>query len=115
MKKLCILIFFIFPFTQAVHSQNIDIHLLKEINLNRPRSLDNIFLAITKTAKPLAIATPATVLLVGMLNKDQNLKQTSVQMFGGLIITTVLTEGLKYAVHRQRPYITYPYLENVTI
>lgn len=104
---------FLFPLAGSARAQNLDIDLLKSINLHRPVSLDPAFLAITRTSEPLAAALPAALFAAGLINKNGDLEYNAVEMAGALAVTTVLTEGLKYAVRRPRPYVTYPFIENV--
>lgn len=106
---------FILPFGQISQAQNMDINALKAINLHRPKSLDNTFLAITNTTKPIAVVIPVSMFVAGMIKKDEDLKYNALQFAGALVVSTVITEGLKYTIHRARPYVTYPYLQNKTI
>ncbi|MGH2643775.1 MAG: phosphatase PAP2 family protein [Chitinophagaceae bacterium] len=113
MKKLLIGLIFILPLTTTLQAQNIDINLLKAINLHRPRSLDNTFLDITNTAKPIAVALPVGMFVTGLIKKDHSLEYNAIQDVGALAITTALTEGLKYTVRRPRPYVTYPFIQHI--
>lgn len=114
MRKLLILLMFALPLGPVAHSQNIDIDVLKTINLHRPKSLDNTFLAITKTAKPLVVAIPVGLFFLGLIKKDKNFKYNAVQLVGGLAVTTVVTLGLKYGIGRPRPYVTHPFIQHLT-
>ncbi|MCL6524042.1 MAG: phosphatase PAP2 family protein [Thermoflavifilum sp.] len=96
----------------ALHAQNIDIDLLRDINLHRPRSLDHAFLAITHSAAPVSIAIPLGYTGIGWLQHDSLALARGTQMWLSLAITAAATEGLKWAVHRPRPYITYPDIQH---
>jgi membrane-associated phospholipid phosphatase len=114
MKKLLLFITGIILLGQSLKAQNIDINLLKAINLHRPKSLDHAFLDISNTATPLVVALPVALFTTGLIKKDHSLQYNAIQMVGALAVTTVLTEGLKYSVRRTRPYVTYPYIQNLT-
>src|SRR5690242_12966950 len=104
---------FLFSLAAGVRGQNVDIDVLKDINLHRPVSLDPAFLALTRTSEPLSVALPVGMFAAGLISKNSDLEYNSIEMAGALAVTAVLTEGLKYAVQRPRPYVTYPFIENV--
>lgn len=114
MKKLLILLIFVLPLSDTLQAQNIDINILKAINLHRPRSLDNAFVGITNTAEPIAVAVPVSMFVAGLIEKDNSLKYNAIQVVGALAVSTVITEGLKYTIRRPRPYVTYPYIQHRT-
>lgn len=87
-------------------SQNWDINLLKSVNPNPPSG--SLWKGVSSTAEPLAAGIPATMLVVGLLNHDATLKSKSIEALLSLTATTVVTEGLKIIVNRQRPYQKYP-------
>lgn len=114
MKRTVTAIILIFVLGKVSFAQNMDINLLKAINLHRPHSLDNTFIGITNTAKPLTIALPVGLFVTGLIKKDKSFEYNAVQMVGALAVTTVITEGLKYTVRRPRPYVTYPFIQHLT-
>jgi membrane-associated phospholipid phosphatase len=109
-KKNCLLkcFFIVFCICFLHHnasSQNWDIDLLKSINQNPPAS--KLWRGISATAEPLSLSIPIALYAVGMLDKNQNLKEQSIEVIGGFALTTIVTEGLKIIVNRQRPYEKY--------
>lgn len=114
MKKLLIWLLFILPLSNPLQAQNIDIHVLKAINLHRPQSLDPAFQGISNTAEPIAVAVPVGMFITGLIKKDNSLKYNAIQVVGALAVSTVITEGLKYTIRRPRPYVTYPYIQHKT-
>jgi undecaprenyl-diphosphatase len=92
--------------TEHVNAQNWDINLLKSINPSKP---DNQFWkSVSSTAEPLAIAAPISMFAVSLINKDKQLRANACKMVGSLVITAVLTEGIKRTVNRDRPFVSYP-------
>lgn len=96
------------------YSQNKDIEWLKEINLNRNRQLDPVFIAITHSAGPLTFGLPLLLLIYAALCKNRLLKQKSYYLILSVIASVVVTNILKYSINRPRPFVTYSFIEKVT-
>lgn len=95
------------------NAQNIDINLLKTINVNRNPRLDGTFTAITHSVTPVSIALPVIMTGAGLLKKDKTLRNKGYEMGASLLITTGFTFALKYGINRPRPFATYPFVDNV--
>jgi len=106
--------FLLILFSTNCFSQNADIDLLKEINLNRNKSLDPTFRFITNTASPLSFATPVIVFSVGLINKDSTLKSKGIYLGETVLAAAFISTALKYSVNRERPFITYSFIEKAT-
>ncbi len=103
---LFVVILCLFVPAKQTYAQNWDINLLKSINPSQP---DNQFWkSVTSTAKPLAVAAPISMFAVSLINKDKQLRANAYKMAGSLLITAVLTEGIKRTLNRDRPFVTYP-------
>ncbi|MBN9484738.1 MAG: hypothetical protein BGO70_06540 [Bacteroidetes bacterium 43-93] len=89
-------------------AQNADIRMLRSVNVNRNTGLDGAMNAITQTAYPVSFALPAAELIAGYITRDKHTISNGWQSVAGAGITVVVAYGLKYAVNRQRPYLTYP-------
>lgn len=114
MKNVCAFFLFlilIFPTTSS--AQNIDIDLLRTINLDRNTQLDRTFLGITHSFAPVAVALPATLATIGLIKNDSLLKQNALMITGSLVGSTVVMLGMKYGFGRDRPFVTYPDLDNL--
>ena len=98
-------------------SQNIDINVLRDINLNRNKQLDGVFRGITNSAAPVAIGTPIVLYGIGILTKDSVTTSKSYYIGLTVLTATVLSTALKYSINRPRPFETYPdikrYMEEV--
>jgi membrane-associated phospholipid phosphatase len=95
-------------------SQNVDIDILKNINLNRNKNLDPTYRFITNSAAPISIACPIIIFSVGAIQKDSSLKRKGLYIGESILLATFITTALKYGVNRTRPFVTYPYLEKET-
>lgn len=112
MKKL---IFILALFSSSfLYAQNLDIDLLKEINLNRNTRLDDTYRFFTYAVTPVSISVPILLFGIGMVKKDSITKQKSLYLGASVLSTAIISTALKYSVNRTRPFISYPYLENVT-
>ncbi len=92
-------------------AQNWDIDLLKNINLERNKSLDPSFKFITNSVSPISIGAPVAVLGFGWIQKDSSLKSKGIFMVEALCVNAFTTTALKLAIKRDRPFVTYPYLD----
>ena len=90
------------------NAQNMDIDLLRKINVHRNVKLDPTFKFVSHSVAPIMLATPLSVLAVGIIEKDKTTIQRGMVMGGTLILNGALTTGLKFAVNRPRPFATYP-------
>lgn len=103
--KFLFIVFCICFLFEKANCQNWDVDLLKSINRNPPTS--KIWRGFSSTAEPISASVPIALFAVGLFNNDKALKEQSIEVIGGLAFTTVLTEGLKVIVNRQRPYEKY--------
>ena len=114
MKALRIL-FLVLTLTAPLLStaQNTDIELLRTFNLERNAQLDQTFLFTTHSFGVVAIGIPATLATIGIIKKDSLLKQNALMMTGSLVGSSVIMLGMKYGFGRDRPFVTYPELDNL--
>ena len=76
-------------------------------NIN-PVNPDNAFLkGLTSSAEPIAVAVPAGMLVVSLINHDKKLRHQGFEVMGSLIVATATTQIIKRLVNRPRPYETY--------
>jgi len=93
-------------FGQAVHSQNIDIDLLKSINPQFPnsgfwKSTSSSYILVSGTATLGSLAH-------ALIKNDRDLRYKSYGVMIGIGINVVATVGLKKVFRRTRPYTRYP-------
>ncbi|CAN5570491.1 phosphatase PAP2 family protein [soil metagenome] len=95
-----------FLFSSNVYAQNWDINTLKSINPQNPKS--TIMKGFTHSVYPLALAAPVSMLATGFIKNDKTLQHKGWELVGALAINTIITQGFKYSIDRQRPYEKYP-------
>ncbi len=113
MKKN-ILSFFLFIFTASIIAQNIDIDLLKKINVSRNKNLDNTFIAITNSATPISIFVPVAVFCRGLEKDDSIIRNKGLFIGASFLVSSGVSFGMKYSINRERPFTTYSFIEKVT-
>jgi membrane-associated phospholipid phosphatase len=104
-KKIAsVFIFFIVSFTSF--SQNADVDLLRNINPQHPYS--GYWKFMSASTYVISAAVPAGLLAAGFIENDPALKRKSYVVFGGIVIEIVISESLKSAINRNRPYQDHP-------
>jgi membrane-associated phospholipid phosphatase len=108
-KTICVVICLFLALLS--HGQNIDIRLLREINLHRDRDLDRTFQIISTTAVPFACigAAGATALLYHKKDPYNTVSPLLAQASAG-----ALALSIKYAFPRKRPYEQYQDIEKLS-
>lgn len=101
-------------FSISTYAQNFDIQTLREINVERNRSLDPTFKAITNSASPISIAAPLIIYSIGMINKDADLKKKGIFIGETFLVNAFITTALKYSIKRDRPSVTYTDIEKMS-
>jgi len=112
MKKY-ILVLLLFPLI-SIYSQNVDIEILSNLNLNRDRQLDGFLRFITDSASSVAYGVAVLLLGICFIKKDVHGRLMSLYIGASVVLARIITTILKYSILRPRPFITYPFLEKVT-
>nr|WP_315197353.1 phosphatase PAP2 family protein [uncultured Flavobacterium sp.] len=112
MPKIISLLILLFSFSIS-NAQNSDIDLLKKINLNRNTNLDPLMEGVTNSAFPISIGTPVIIYAVGLMEKDSATKKKAIFIGETLAASAFITYALKKITKRDRPYVTYPEIDNV--
>ncbi len=107
MKKIFFIFFSLFLSTN-LFSQNWDINILHQINTKYPTN--SALKAISATAEPLTVAIPFGMVSVALITNNKKLELNAYKLMGSIFVTAAITEGLKIAINRARPYETYPNL-----
>jgi membrane-associated phospholipid phosphatase len=97
----------------SVKAQNVDIDILKQINVNRNTALDPAFKSITNSAVPVCIATPLIMYSVGLIQKDTLIKHKAVFIGETFLVSAFITLASKQIIKRERPYLRYSELEPI--
>lgn len=109
--KLSLLFIFLSGF---LFSQNLDISLLRKINLQGSPSLDPSFRFVTNSVAPLTLVAPIGYITLYLVRKDEYTKKRAIFVTSTLVFSSALTTLLKYSVNRKRPFVSYPDIEKET-
>ncbi len=107
-------VIFIFHLSVSINAQNIDIDLLRQINLHRPVGLDGTCKLTSKTVTAASIALPLTLLLVGKASDNRVTFNNGLKSALAISVSMSVSTILKYAVNRPRPYTTYPDIQRLS-
>ena len=112
MKQLFLLLTLVFSW--SFQAQNFDIDLLRKINIERNAALDPAFKLITNSVSPIGLGAPLIVTTIGFIQKDQTLKNKGYYMGATLLTSALITTSLKFAIDKDRPFVTYPEIQKLT-
>ena len=111
MKKILLFVMLFQALTS--YSQNADIRILRQINLNRNERLDGAFTTITNSVSPISIAAPLLVLGTGLIGKDKTIRQKGLVMGASIVLAATISTTLKHTINRARPFETYPDIQKM--
>ncbi len=110
--KNIVQIFICFIFINNIQAQNIDINILRDINIGRDKNLDGTFQFFSDSAAPVGIGAPVVIFAIGMINKDASIKQKGLYIGGAFLASAILTTAIKFGVKRDRPFTTYEEIDD---
>ncbi len=114
MNKISCTIFFLLSVFVA-SSQSIDIDILQKINVNRNTEFDPAFKTITNTAIPISIATPVMMYTIGLIQKDSLIKHKALFIGETFLASAFVTIASKSIFKRDRPYVTHPSIQPLSL
>ena len=103
-------VFFLF-ITTKLAAQNLDIDLLKSINQNKSAFKDDYASVASKSVTPIVVAVPVSMFVAGWANNDKKLKLDAAYFAGGYILSSIVTQGSKRIIQRERPFDKYAFIE----
>jgi membrane-associated phospholipid phosphatase len=97
----------------CLKAQNADINLLKKIGTSRNLKYEKFQSGLSFSVYPALVLIPTSIATIGLNNKDTNQVYTGICIATGIALNTAMVYGLKYAIKRDRPYVTYPEIKNL--
>ncbi|MEY4792532.1 MAG: hypothetical protein RIT34_1339 [Bacteroidota bacterium] len=101
-------------FSLQLSAQNLDIDLLRKINVERNTALDPAFKFVTNSVSPIGLGAPLVITSIGFIQKDQVLKNKGYYIGATLLTSALITTSLKFAIDKDRPFETYPEIQKLT-
>ena len=91
-------------------AQNADINILQSINQSETTFKNNFFKATAESVTVFNIAAPVGLLTIGIIRHDKQLQKEALYVAGGFIVSSIVTQGMKRIIQRDRPFVTYPFI-----
>jgi membrane-associated phospholipid phosphatase len=109
-RTIFILITVILPLS-SLRSQDLDIRILRAVNSPGNMPGDDFFRFISYSEPYLFIAVPAGITTAGYFKHDDTLLRNGCAGLAAIAVCGGITAILKYTVDRERPFVTYPDIE----
>lgn len=110
------LLIFLFIFiSTSLFSQNVDIDILKHLNVNRNTSLDGLFIFLSNSLAYIVYASLIGILVFSLIKKDKPLQHKAFVIILSFILAALISNILKYAIDAARPFETYPFIEKISV
>ncbi len=91
-------------------AQNPDIDILRSVNA-RETGFKNSFTDFTAGSVYIVnAAAPLSILTAGLIEKNKKMQLDAAWMAGGYLLSTIITQGTKRIVQRERPYEKYSFI-----
>lgn len=113
MFKKTLLIILVSLGCQLSFAQNWDISTLRSINVDRNTSLDGAYRTISNTTLPIVVGVPMVMFGIGFLQHDSITKNRALYIGGSVIIAGAVSELSKQIFKRNRPFVTYPDIQDL--
>jgi membrane-associated phospholipid phosphatase len=107
MKHRLLILFFLF-IQVSLHSQNIDIRMLRSINSSETLPSDNFFRFVSNSDAFVVAGVPAGMAVTGLINKNKGLFRNACVIAVASALNAGITNAMKYSINRDRPFVTYP-------
>lgn len=114
MKKTGIFILMLLAI-QTVYPQNIDIELLKAVNVDRNRSFDSFFIFISFTAEYLLWLVPLGILVYGFIKSRKKIQRKGWFILTSMGLSSLISLIIKELINRPRPFESYPFIEKISV
>jgi undecaprenyl-diphosphatase len=93
---------------------SLDISILREINVNRMTSFDGVFQFITDSGPIIAPLIPISIILFGLFRKQRTIWMKGFMIAAPYLLSSVISNALKYSVMRPRPFMVYPFIQKLS-
>jgi membrane-associated phospholipid phosphatase len=112
MNKFTITLLFVFTTVYNLHvsAQNLDINLLKSINKNETTFKNKYLELNASSVSALSVGIPAGIAIAGFIQHDKKLQRDALYMGGAYLLSSIITQGTKRIVDRQRPFEKYSFI-----
>lgn len=99
----------------SISLHSIEVEMLKELNLNRIIQLDGFFQFISNSTSFISWGVPVLLLLIGLFKRQTRIRQKALFILSSVGISTITSFIFKYTIDRPRPFVTYSFIEKMSI
>ena len=107
MRRRLLILILIFS-CASLHSQNIDIRILRSINSPATLPSDNFFRFVSNSDAFVVAGVPVGMAVSGLIKKDKELVRNACVTAIASALNAGITNALKYSINSDRPFVTYP-------
>jgi membrane-associated phospholipid phosphatase len=100
---------------QTAFPKNIDIELLKAVNVGRDKSFDSFFIALSFTAEYLLWLVPASILAYGFISHRKKVQNKGWFILTTMAFASMISLLIKTLINRPRPFVSYPFIEKISV
>jgi membrane-associated phospholipid phosphatase len=111
MNKLFTFVLSLILFQQG-YSQNLDTRILNALNSPYSQTSDRALKFLSNTTKAVVVSVPVSIGIIGLIRKDTDMVWNAVGLCATAVVSYGLTQTMKYAINRTRPYDKYPFIFN---
>lgn len=95
-------------FTANAQILALDKSTLVELNEDRTHFQTETYQCISNSAGKISVAIPVALLLAGEIKGDKELSRKALYIGESIVVSSVITWGLKYSINRDRPATQFP-------
>ncbi len=114
MRKAVVFLQFLW-LAQTAFPQNIDIDILKSVNVGRDKSFDSFFISLSFTAEYLLWLVPAGILAFGFIRHQKKIQSKGWFILTSMAFASLVSLLLKTFVNRPRPFVSHPMIEKISV
>ncbi|MBZ5856357.1 phosphatase PAP2 family protein [Flavihumibacter profundi] len=109
-RKHFAFIFCLLALQVSSHAQfaNLDKSTLVELQEDRTSGKTKFYQGVSNSAGLISVGIPVALLVAGEIKGDRPLTQRALYIGESIVVSSVITWGLKYTINRPRPFNTYP-------
>jgi len=107
MYKRLIFLLLLIPAVNLL-SQNIDIRILRSINSPEILPTDKFFQFVSNSNGYIVVGIPVGIGITGLIRHDKKLFGNACVALTSAAVNSGITLAMKYAINRDRPFVTYP-------
>lgn len=99
----------------SAYSQNVDIDILKAVNVERNKSFDAFFITISDSVQFVAWLLPVGILLFALIKRNIIIRNKGIFTAVVIVSQSLIATLIKLLIDRPRPFETYSFIEKISV